>query len=495
MNSNDNIPVTSTPPVPEVENIPSVPATIPIAATPMLELESTALPSSPMEAGTLAMAITTTQPKKYAGTLPAEEAIMAKIQPPERERGKRNLWSWVLPLMFLTAMLVLVLYAVPYLVYHWRMLDAQADAEAIFLRRRAELKAEAEFAEERLDLLDKRVHLTGLGFRELVRKVSPQVVSVANYRVPTPEDLRLFAKKNLIFDWDNDKKYLQAGVGSGVIYKPGVILTNCHVVKGANRLRITFASGQSIGVDLDRVSTDVITDLALIMLPDDLPTGIKEDVKNTVVFADSDKDVQKGDWALAIGSPLGLKQTVTQGIISAKGRLLSMLDMVELIQTDAAINPGNSGGPLFDQFGKVSGINVAIASDNGGNQGIGFAIPSNTVKKICEQLITNGEVSRGFLGIEMEDLPGPQLKSLKIDDGGAIVVKSVLVGQGAAKGGLRKGDVLIRINKETLNRQQPMRHCRQIVVDLEPGSEVPVEVVRDGVRRHFMITLSKRPAF
>ena len=104
-------------------------------------------------------------------------------------------------------------------------------------------------------------------------------------------------------------------------------------------------------------------------------------------FADSDKDVHVGDWTLAVGSPLGLRQTVTQGVISAKGRLLHMLDLVELLQTDAAINPGNSGGPLFDQLGRVVGINVAIASDNGGNQGIGFAIPSNTAKKIVEQLI------------------------------------------------------------------------------------------------------------
>ena len=144
---------------------------------------------------------------------------------------------------------------------------------------------------------------------------------------------------------DNDRKYLQLGVGSGLIVKPGVILTNNHVVMGAERLRISFASGQSIGVDPGAVVRDAMTDLAVIRLPSDLPAGLKEEAQQSAVFADSDKDVQVGDWALAIGSPLGLKQTVTQGVISAKGRLLHMLDLVELLQTDAAINPGNSGGP------------------------------------------------------------------------------------------------------------------------------------------------------
>src|SRR5262249_5451295 len=145
-------------------------------------------------------------------------------------------------------------------------------------------------------------------------------------------------------------------------------------------------------------------DLAVLKLGDNLPAGIRDDAKAEAVWADSDKGVQVGDRVLAMGSPLGLRHTVTQGIISAKGRLLAMLDMVELLQTDAAINPGNSGGPLFDQLGRVAGINVAIASDNGGNQGIGFAIPSNTAKRIFEQLSTTGEVSRGYLGIGLEDV-------------------------------------------------------------------------------------------
>jgi S1-C subfamily serine protease len=338
------------------------------------------------------------------------------------------------------------------------------------------------------------VHLTSLGFREVVRKVTPHVVNVANYREAKPAELKaLEKKKSVIYDPENDKKYVQLGVGSGLIVKPGVILTNYHVVRGAERLRVSFASGQSIGVDMDVVVPDTITDLAVVRLPTELPVGIKDDAQKSATFADSDKDVQVGDWALAVGSPLGLRQTVTQGVISAKGRLLGMLDLVELLQTDAAMNPGNSGGPLFDQYGRVMGINVAIVSDNGGNQGLGFAIPSNTAKKITEQLLTTGEVPRGYLGIAMDELPGPQAKSLKIDDGG-VIVKDVVKGASAGKAGIKVGDIILKVNKDVLSRLQPIRHFRQLVVDLEPGAEVTFEVMRGEERLPIVVTMGKRPA-
>src|SRR5207302_11308296 len=184
---------------------------------------------------------------------------------------------------------------------------------------------------------------------------------VINLRDPKKADP--FHKRNLLFDPDKDRKYAQQGVGSGILVKPGFVLTNFHVIRQAQRLRITFASGHSIGVDPDAVASDPVTDLAVIRLPTD--ASLKEDVNVTTPFADSDKDVHVGDWALAIGSPLGLRQTVTQGVVSAKGRLLTMLDLVELLQTDAAINPGNSGGPLFDQYGRIMGLNVSIDSASG----------------------------------------------------------------------------------------------------------------------------------
>ena len=196
---------------------------------------------------------------------------------------------------------------------------------------------------------------------------------------------------------------------------------------------------------------------------------------------------------MAVGSPLGLKQTVTQGVISAKGRLLNMLDIdkIELLQTDAAIFPGNSGGPLFDQYGRVMGINVAIASDNGANQGIGFAIPSNTAKRIADLLLTKGEVPRGYLGIAMDELP-PMVKALNIADG-AILVRHVIAGEAGSRAGLQAGDIIIRINKESISRE-PIRHFRQLVVDLEPGREATFEIVRNHEHQQIPVTVGKRPA-
>jgi S1-C subfamily serine protease len=220
---------------------------------------------------------------------------------------------------------------------------------------------------------------------------------------------------------------------------------------------------------------------------------LKDDANQAATFADSEKDVQVGDWALAVGSPLGLRQTVTHGVISAKGRLLGMLDLVELLQTDAAMNPGNSGGPLFDQQGRVVGINVAIVSDNGGNQGLGFAIPSNTAKKIADQLLTKGYVPRGYLGIAMDELPGPEAKARKIEDGG-VIVKEVLKDEAAGKAGLKVGDIIVKVNNDVLSRLQPVRHFRQLVVDIEPGSEVTLEILRDEERRQVAVTVGKRPA-
>ncbi len=449
---------------------------IPVPPVPAMELDDPAPP--------LAVAIT-------AQPIAPPEATPVKPAQPERIGG--GLWNWVLPSMFLVPLFMLVIYAIPYLLYHWRIMEAHADAESFYMKRRAELKAEAEHADARIELLDKRVHLTSLGFREVVRKVTPNVVNVVNYREPRKDELAKLGKKSLVFDPDNDRQYLQMGVGSGLIIGPGVILTNNHVVKGAQRLRVSFASGQSIGIDPGAVVVDAITDLAVIRLPDELPAGLKEEAQQSAVFADSDKDVQVGDWALAIGSPLGLKQTVTQGVISAKGRLLHMLDMVELLQTDAAINPGNSGGPLFDQFGRVAGINVAIASDNGLNQGIGFAIPSNTAKKIADLLLTKGEVPRGYLGIAMEELPAPRAKALKLDEGG-IIVKDVVEGEAADKAGLKAGDIIVRVNKDALSRLQPIRHFRQLVVDLAPGASATLEIVRGNERVPIAVTMGKRPA-
>jgi serine protease Do len=338
------------------------------------------------------------------------------------------------------------------------------------------------------------VQLTSLGFREVVRKVAPHVVNVASFK-EAGKHQAVFGKVSVLYDPETDTRYLETGVGSGIVIQPGVILTNHHVVQNAERLRITFASGQVIALPRSAVAADDITDLAIIRMPANLPAGLKAEADAVALFADSDKDVQVGDWALAIGSPLGLRQTVTQGVISAKGRLLEpTFDLVELLQTDAAINPGNSGGPLFDQHGRVVGINVAIASDDHGKaQGIGFAIPSNTVKKIADELLAKGEVRRGFLGVALDELPVALARALHIDEG-AIVLKEVTPRQPAADAGLLAGDIVVRVNQEALSRQQPVRHFRQLIVDLEPGAKAALEIIRDQQRQTVEVTIGRRPA-
>ncbi len=404
-----------------------------------------------------------------------------------------GLWGYVMPVIVFLGVLLLVVFLGHDLLMHWQITEARADAQAAYLKRRAELRAEAEHADERLQVLDKRIQLVSLGFREVVRKVAPQVVNVTNMVLPTRKEFDPFVHAIPIYDVEKGQKYFAAGVGSGIIVKPGCILTNHHVIKGADRLRITFASGQFIGVDPAAVASDTLTDLSVIRLPADLPEGVREDLKFTAEFADSDKDVQVGDWAVAVGSPLGLRQTVTHGVISAKGRLLSML-LVELLQTDAAINPGNSGGPLFDQLGRVVGVNVAIATDNGRNQGIGFAIPSNDAHKIMDKLLQQGEVPRGYLGIALEDATGPRLKELDRTDGGGVVVVQVLPDQAAVKAGLLPADMIVRFENEILSRIEPGRHLRQLVAQVEPGTDVKLEIIRGGERMTVTATVGKRPA-
>jgi serine protease Do len=240
------------------------------------------------------------------------------------------------------------------------------------------------------------------------------------------------------------------------------------------------------------VAADPVSDLAVVRISA-ADAGLHDDLNVSAEFADSDKDVQVGDWALAIGSPLGLRQTVTQGVISAKGRLLSMLDLVELLQTDAAINPGNSGGPLFDQYGRVVGINVAIASDTGGNQGIGFAIPSNIAKKIFALLVTQGEVVRGYLGVALEEVTAKRSKDLALADTGAVEVVQVLPRLSADKAGIQAGDLIVRYRNEGLDRLHAMRQLRQLILETPPETQVAMEIIRDGKHHTLSVQMGKRP--
>src|SRR5262249_54135927 len=350
------------------------PGSEPLAAHPEPDTDAAApLPESPaLDDAALAEAVPATPARVAPARAAPELPPTAESSPPTPSAhaaapAGRLIPTFFWPATFLLLVILAAVFVYPMLLARWRSVEGQAEAEAAYQKRRAELRAEAEAATQMLEVLDKRINLVSLGFREVVRKVTPNVVNVTNFR-------ELDAKKGgeakghkaaVYFDPDTERHYRQLGVGSGIIVRPGQILTNYHVVRGADRLRVTFSSGQSVSVNRDKnVVADAATDLAVLRLPADLPCGLCEDLNVTTEFADSDRDVHRGDLVLALGSPLGLKQTVTHGIISAKGRLLDKITLVELLQTDAAINPGNSGGPLFDQYGRLARINLALASHN-----------------------------------------------------------------------------------------------------------------------------------
>jgi serine protease Do len=403
---------------------------------------------------------------------------------PPRQLPAFRLSTAVLAVTLAILVGVLVLYAVPGLLLRWWLVQAQAEADATYLKRQAELKAESEAADQRLAALDRRVHFVSLGFRDVARKVAPVVVNVRNeVELDDPDEPGYF-------DFDTRRTYAEQGEGSGLLVKPGFVLTNNHVVKKANRLRVVFANGASVAVTPDAVAADPLTDLAVIRLP---RRAAGRDYGAAAEFADSDKDVQVGDWTLAVGSPFGLKQTVTAGIISAKGRIeLGILDQVELLQTDAAINPGNSGGPLFDQRGRVVGVNVAIASKSGTNQGVGFAIPSNTARAIFDQLAAKGEVVRGFLGIAMQELTDDLGRRLGVSDTGGVYVRVVRPGTPAHAAGLRAGDVVTRYNHVPVGADNAVNQLRRRIADTVPATTVPVEIVRDKKRVTLHVTIAKR---
>jgi S1-C subfamily serine protease len=426
-----------------------------------------------------------------------------RVLPPVARR-KPAFW-WPLATVLIVAVTLTAGLIALYIYYEremqFRRDELRAEVDTAYLKRQAELKAESEAADLQLASLDQRLRLVSLGFREVARKVAPAVVNIRNeVELPQrngprdgPRNPPRPRRGRQLYDFETDRFYLEVGEGSGLLVKPGYVLTNFHVVDKAQRLRVTFASGQSVVVQADAVASDWLTDLAVVRLPAAPPTHLQADYNVTAAFADSDKDVHVGDWVLAVGSPFGLQQTVTAGILSAKARVeLRILDQVDLLQTDAAINPGNSGGPLFDQHGRVVGVNVAIASDTGVNQGVGFAIPSNTAREIFDILVEQGEVVRGYLGIEMQEVPGDLARRLGVGDTGAVMVLDVVPGEPAAEAGFRRGDYILSYNHEPVGPVQPMNQLRKRIARTRPDTLVPVEVLRRDERRTLTVKLGKR---
>jgi len=271
------------------------------------------------------------------------------------------------------------------------------------------------------------------------------------------------------------------GLGSGVIVsKEGHILTNNHVIEGADDIVITLA-GDKKEYPAKKIGSDPGSDLAVL----------KVDLKNVpaITFADSDK-LRVGDFAIAIGNPFGLTQSVTMGIVSSVGRKdLRIVDYENFIQTDASINPGNSGGALVDIEGRLIGINTAIFSRTGTNAGIGFAVPANMARTIMDGILQHGHVVRGFLGVDMQDLDENLASKFKVKGTSGALIKSVQKESPAAHAGMEAGDVITEINGKSV---EDPNELRMTIGGLLPGTKVELSYLRNGESKKAQITLAER---
>ncbi len=276
-------------------------------------------------------------------------------------------------------------------------------------------------------------------------------------------------------------KFKQMGAGSGfIVTKDGYILTNNHVVAHADKIIVKLADGREFKAKV--VGTDPASDVAVI----------KINAKNlpTLPLGDSDK-IQVGEWVMAIGNPFGLTQTVTVGVISAKGRSgVGITDYEDFIQTDAAINPGNSGGPLVNMRGEAIGMNTAIFTRSGGYMGIGFAIPINMVKVVMKQLITKGKVVRGWLGVVIQDLNEDLAKSFGLERPEGALITEVAEHSPAAKAGLKRGDIILAYNGKPVKN---VAELRTMVAMTQPGTEVTITIWRDGHKKELKVRIGTQP--
>lgn len=321
-------------------------------------------------------------------------------------------------------------------------------------------------------------------FRHAARKAMPAVVNIYTSRevhaqrppfLGDPPFRRFFGDE---FEPEHERA---TSLGSGVITSTeGYILTNNHVIEAADQIAVVLSEGRTAPAHV--VGTDPETDLAVL----------KADVKDmsAITFADSDQ-MEIGDVVLAIGNPFGVGQTVTMGIVSATGRSgLGINTFENFIQTDAAINPGNSGGALTDIAGNLIGINTAIFSETGGSQGIGFAIPANLAKEVMQQIIKQGRVIRGWIGVDVQDI-GPELATAfdrKADTG--VLIAGVLPGGPADRAGIRPGDVLLAVNGKELTDTSGLLNS---ISKVPPGETTSITLMRETQRLTVEVKVGKRP--
>ena len=281
------------------------------------------------------------------------------------------------------------------------------------------------------------------------------------------------------FDYQQEKQ--TSSLGSGVIIsKDGYVITNFHVIEAAEEIEITTHNGNKFDASL--IGADPETDLAVLKINNQaLPNMILGDIDNLDV----------GDSVLAIGNPFGVGQTVTMGIVSGLGRnQLGISTFENFIQTDAAINPGNSGGALVDINGDLVGINSAIYSKSGGSMGIGFAIPIDLVKKVTEQIIIKGYVTRGWIGVEVQELTDDLKESFNLSSNSGALIASVVKNSPADKGGLKSGDIIININNKKVGNGRALLN---IVSESQPDQSIEIEIIRGKRKIKLSLKVSERP--
>ena len=329
-------------------------------------------------------------------------------------------------------------------------------------------------------------------FAPVVQKVMPSVVSIYSSRQTTSDTRNQEWLNDPLFrrflgdQWLGGQTLLPRerqtrSMGSGVIISPdGYIATNHHVVEASTDIKVLLSDRREFAARL--IGTDSKTDLAVLKIEQ---TGLP-----ALTFADSSK-VQVGDIVLAIGNPFDVGQAVSMGIVSATGRGLGGENYEDFIQTDAAINPGNSGGALVSAEGRLIGINTAILSRTGGNQGVGFAIPSSMARNVTDQIIRSGKVSRAFLGVMIQPITADLAKAFKLSKSEGALIADVNPGSPAERAGLKPGDVVTKIDDHAV---ADSRTLRLMIGEMSPGKVVQMAVVRDGMERQYSVTLGEQPS-
>ena len=369
-----------------------------------------------------------------------------------------------------------------------RQIHLRAILIAVSILFLAPFLARAENSKD-IELLDRSAR----AFSRVVKDVKPAVVHIAvTSTVETNTEYEQFFNHPFFerffgpeyrFQDPQRRKRQQQGAGSGfIIDREGHILTNNHVVEKADKITVTLNDNSEVEATL--IGTDPKSDVALIKIDvdHDLP----------VVELGDSAALEVGEWVIAIGNPFGLSQTVTVGVVSATGRSRVGINEYEnFIQTDAVINPGNSGGPLLNIHGQVVGINSALYSRTGGYMGIGFAIPINMAKFINEQLMDNGKVTRGYLGVGIQDVDEALAESFGLEKAGGVLITDVQDDTPASKAGVKSQDVLVKLDGIDLQDTQDLRNR---IAQTIPGTTVVLDIVRDGKPVELKVKIGEQPA-